>query len=159
MKIARLTVTALVVLVLQPGLAAAAGFKTVSFRQPVETASVANLFPDFGVLVIGRFKPRAAGQTAIVNTVAFKAQTTGLTVNASWVIQTSTSPIRLIGVNIDLVDQTGALVASDAFAGVLAGSALSTLTFDGLTQGATYRLIFKGTQVTGGSYTMAIETR
>jgi len=66
----------------------------------------------------------------IVNTVTFKARAAGLTAGTAWRAGTATSPVRVVGVNIDLFDANGVLIASDVFAGILADYALSTLTAD-----------------------------
>lgn len=134
-------------------------FKKAAFTGLDQKVSVGNLAAGVGVLVYGRFKAPTSPPAPIRNTVVFKAGLTGLTVNASWVVLTSTSPFRVLGVNVDLLDANDAVVASDSFAGILTGVAHSTLTADGLIPGAVYRLVFTGSLVAGGSYTMTIETR
>lgn len=134
-------------------------FKKAAFSHLVEQESVGNLAVGVGVLVYGRFREPDSLPALIRNTVVFKAGLAGLTMNASWVVLTSTAPFRIVGVNIDLLDASDTLVASDAFLGMLGGVAHSSISVDGLTPGAVYRLVFTGTLVTGGSYTMTIETR
>ena len=142
------------------GRAADAGaFKKAAFTHLDEQESVGNLAAGVGVLVYGRFREPDSLPAPIRDTVVFRAGLTGLTVNASWVILTATSPFRIIGVNVDLLDASDTLVETDTFLGILGGVAHSTLTVDGLTPGAVYRLVFTGSLVTGGSYTMTIETR
>jgi hypothetical protein len=69
---------------------------------------------------------------------------------AAWEISTATGTgPRLIGVNIDIFDAGNALVASDSFAGVLAGFALST--FDSPIGPGTYRLVATGTGIRDSS--------
>jgi hypothetical protein len=65
---------------------------------------------------------------------------------AAWEISTAAGPgPRLVGVNIDIFDAANVLVASDAFAGTLAGFALSN--FAGAIGPGTYRLHATGTGV------------
>lgn len=51
---------------------------------------------------------------------------------------------RLVGVNIDVLDSSNTLVASDTFDGVLGGFALSTLKDFPLLPGGTYKLVATG---------------
>ena len=75
--------------------------------------------------------------------------------SAAWEISTATGTgPRLIGVNIDIFNSANALVASDAFAGVLAGFALST--FDALIGPGTYKLVATGTAVRDASLDVSL---
>jgi hypothetical protein len=142
------------------GRAADAGaFKKAAFSHLVEQESVGNVAAGVGVLVYGRFREPDGPSAQLRNTVVFKAGLTGLTVSTSWVVLTATAPFRIVGVNVDLLDASDTVVKTDTFEGTLAGVAHSTLTIDGLTPGAIYRLVFTGTLVSAGSYTMTIETR
>jgi PEP-CTERM motif len=74
---------------------------------------------------------------------------------AAWEISSASgSGPRLIGVNIDIFDASNALVASDSFAGVLAGFALST--FDSAIGPGTYRMVATGTAVRDASLDLTL---
>ena len=75
--------------------------------------------------------------------------------SAAWEISTATGTgPRLIGVNIDIFNSANTLVASDSFAGTLAGFALST--FDGLIGPGTYKLVATGTAVRDASLDVSL---
>lgn len=150
-------VVALSVALLAHSVDAATTFKKVAFTKPIQNKSIGTLEPGVGLLVSGVFK--TAPGAAVTNTVRFKAGAPIIAIYASWILMTASSPIRLVGVNIDLVDENGAVVASDTFAGTLAGSALSTLEYANLTPGATYRLVLSGSLSAAGGYSLAIESQ
>jgi hypothetical protein len=79
------------------------------------------------------------------------AGVTSLTGQATWEISTATGTgPRLIGVNIDIFDvATNTLVTTDAFAGTLAGFAMST--FASNIGPGSYRLVATGTGVRDSS--------
>ncbi len=89
---------------------------------------------------------------ALLQTINFTvgAGVVGLTGQSTWEIGTAagTGP-RLIGVNIDIFDAANVLVTSDAFAGTLAGFAMST--FASAIAPGTYRLVATGTAVRDAS--------
>lgn len=75
--------------------------------------------------------------------------------SAAWEISTATGTgPRLIGVNIDIFNSANSLVASDSFAGTLAGFALST--FNGLIGPGTYKLVATGTAVRDASLDVSL---
>ena len=90
------------------------------------------------------------------NLVKFRPGEGTLRVNASWVVGEADAKFRLVGVNIDLLNAGGTVVASDTFQGVTAGTALSTLLAEGLVPGTIYQLRLTGTAVGRGSFSMAI---
>ena len=92
----------------------------------------------------------------VINTIAFTPGVAAVRVNTSWVVGELGAGFRLLGLNVDLLDGTGNVVASDDFQGLLAGTALSTLTADGLVPGTRYRLRLTATAIGRGSYAMTI---
>ena len=98
----------------------------------------------------------AVAGKAVSNTAAFRPGANRLRVNTSWVVGEDDAPFRLVGVNIDLLNNSGIVIASDTFQGVVAGTATSTLVADGLVPGTRYRLRLTGTAVGRGSFSMAI---
>lgn len=81
---------------------------------------------------------------------------TGMTGLLNWAVNSAggTSP-RLVGVNVDLLDSTDALIASDVFAGVLAGYAHSTFDLGALAPGD-YKLVASGSAVRDVSFNAAL---
>jgi len=75
---------------------------------------------------------------------------------AAWEISTATGiGPRLVGVNLDIFDASNALVASDTFAGTLAGFATSTFASTVIGPG-TYRLVATGTGVRDSSLDVTV---
>ncbi|MFZ1429094.1 MAG: hypothetical protein WAS21_20255 [Geminicoccaceae bacterium] len=149
--------TALALLVASFGAAATparADYRIVDFTQAKATKATGTIDPEDGVLVRGAIGPGKA----IANTLTFTPQQPTLAVSISWLVGTATARFRLIGVNVDLKNNAGSLVASDTFQGLVAGVATSVLNFDGLIPGAKYKLTLTGTSVGVGSYTMAVVT-
>ena len=118
---------------------AEAAFKTLTFEQRIASKGAGPLRDQDSLLVIGRI---GKGPGAVANTASFQAHTNTLSVTAAWVVGTD---FRLVGVNIDLVDNRGDIVASDNFTGLLSGFATSTFTASGLKVGQPYKLVLKGT--------------
>jgi hypothetical protein len=71
---------------------------------------------------------------------------------AAWIV--TDGPLRLIGFNIDLLDATSTLVATDTFQGLLGVSAISRADISGLTPGQTYTLRVTGNAVGNGAYNL-----
>ena len=92
----------------------------------------------------------------VVNTVAFQPGANRIRVNTSWVVGEPDAPFRLVGVNVDLLDNGGIIVVSDTFQGIVAGTATSTLVAENLVPGTRYGIRLSGTAVGRGSFTMAI---
>ena len=98
--------------------------------------------------------------TLVTTQVGTLLQTVTFTVGAgvgsfsgqgAWEISTAAGPgPRLVGVNLDVFDATNTLVASDSFAGTLAGFALSSFVSTPIGPG-TYRLVASGTGVRDSS--------
>jgi hypothetical protein len=86
----------------------------------------------------------------IRNEYSFLAGSSAVSLSAGWL----TAPLsnRTIGVNIDIVDSSNTLVATDTFIGVVNDLARSQLTASNLTPGANYRVIFTGTAIGFGRY-------
>lgn len=133
---------------------ALADYRIVDFTQAKATKAAGTIDPEDGVLVRGVIGPGKA----IANTLTFTPRQPTLAVSISWLVDTPTARFRLVGVNVDLTNNAGGFVASDAFQGVLAGVATSVLNVGGLVPGAKYKLTLKGTSVGVGSYTMAVTT-
>lgn len=92
----------------------------------------------------------------VTNVIKLRPGQANLRVNASWVVGEDDARFRLVGVNIDLLDASGTVIASDTFQGLVAGTALSTLVADDLIPGTLYQLKLTGTAIGRGSYSMAI---
>lgn len=98
-----------------------------------------------------------AATGALTNTVVFNvgAGVTSVTGAVAWEVNTAGAfDPRLVGVNIDLLDASNALVASDTFAGVQSGFAVSALSTS-LTPGS-YRLVMTGTGVRASSMDLSL---
>ena len=54
---------------------------------------------------------------AVSNVLKFRPGESALRVNTSWVVGESDAKFRLIGVNVDLLDASGTVIASDTFQG------------------------------------------
>lgn len=134
--------------------AAQATTRVVEITKPTAAVGAGPVAADGEVLVRGLLP---AG-LPVVNTIAFTPGQTAVRVNTSWVVGEGDARFRLIGLNVDLLDAAGNVIVSDVFAGVLAGTALSTLTVDGLVPGTRYRLRLTATSVGRGSYTMTIRS-
>jgi hypothetical protein len=134
--------------------AAQAATRVIDIDKAVAAAAAGGIAADGEVLVRG-LSP--AGRS-VVNTIAFTPGQPTVRVNTSWVVGEADAGFRLIGVNVDLLDASGNVIDSDDFAGVLAGTALSTLTADGLVPGTRYRVRLTGTSVGRGSYSMTIRS-
>lgn len=87
---------------------------------------------------------------SIVNELSFVAGSSSLALSAGWLIAPPSN--RTLGVNIDLLDSSNAVIASDTFINTNGGLARSSLTASGLIAGAAYRLLFTGTAVGAGRY-------
>jgi hypothetical protein len=94
--------------------------------------------------------------SSLSHTVVFTAPASILRGTITWNIL---NKARLVGVNVDLLDSTGAtVVASDSFQGTVASRvAVSTLDASGLTRGAVYRIRLTGTQITTANYSIVLE--
>ena len=80
---------------------------------------------------------------------------TGFTGSAAWEITTATgSGPRLTGVNLDIFDASNTLVASDSFADVSGGFAIST--FSSAVAPGAYRLVATGTGVRASSLDVSL---
>ena len=133
--------------------AAEAGPKSVQFKKASETKDLGALGDNDLVLATALINKKGS---AVSNTLTFKAKTTGIIVNAAWVVDVTTG-FRLIGVNIDLIDKNGLVVASDTFQGLTGKFAISSISFNGLYLGQTYKLRLTGTTQGVGAYELAID--
>ena len=87
---------------------------------------------------------------SIVNDFSFVAGSTSLSLSAGWLFTLPAN--RTTGVNIDLFDSLGTVVASDRLVSSAGGVAQSSLTATGLVAGATYRMNFTGSAFGAGRY-------
>jgi hypothetical protein len=133
---------------------AGAATRVVNITKARAEAGAGAIPADVEVLVRG-LSP--AGQS-VVNTIYFTPGQGALRVNTSWLVGEADAGFRLIGLNIDLLDAAGSIIDSDDFAGVLAGTALSTLTATGLVPATRYRLRLTAISVGRGSYSMTIRS-
>ena len=91
---------------------------------------------------------------AVTNSVSFTAGASTIDLSAAWFVKSAS---RLVGVNIDLLDATNTVVASDTFQGVTAGVAVSSLSFGGLVAGNAYTLKLTGNSITNGNYDVKVD--
>jgi hypothetical protein len=91
---------------------------------------------------------------SLTNEVAFKDGATNLDLSAAWFVKNNT---RLVGVNIDLLDSSNTVLATDTFDGLSVGIARSSLTFAGLVAGQNYKLLITGNSITNGNYDVKVD--
>jgi hypothetical protein len=132
--------------------AAMAASRVVDINQASATVGLGTIASQGEVLVRGL---SVAGK-AVSNVLKFRPGETALRVNTSWVVGEADAKFRLVGVNVDLLNASGTVIASDTFEGLVAGTALSTLLAEGLIPGTLYQLKLTGTAVGRGSYSMDI---
>lgn len=132
--------------------AAQATSRVVDITKAQATAAAGSIGPAAEVLVRGLV---AAGRT-VDNTIAFTPGASRVRVNTSWVVGEADARFRLIALNVDLLDSSGNVLASDDFQGLVAGTALSILEANGLIPGTRYRLKLTATSIGRGSYSMTI---
>lgn len=136
------------------GQPALASYRVVDFTQAQGTKATGVVDPLDNILMRGAIPPGRA----VSNTLSFKPKQPKLKVRVSWQVGPSSAAIRLIGVNVDLLNAAGTVVASDGFTGVLAETATSSLSFDALKPNATYRLRLTGQAQGVGAYTITLRT-
>jgi hypothetical protein len=137
--------------------AASPAVMKVNFTSHVATRYIGYFDPGEAAVITALVKPNTRTD-ALVHTIKFRPRLDGVTLTAAWHVGTATSPVRLLGVNIDLIDASGALLASDTFTGLLSGVAHSTLTYSGLDRTQTYRLVLTGTRATSAAYSLVLES-
>ena len=86
---------------------ARADYRIVDFTQAKATKATGTIDPEDGVLVRGAIGPGKA----IANTLTFTPRQPTLAVSISWLVGTASARFRLIGVNVDLKNNAGSLVA------------------------------------------------
>jgi hypothetical protein len=131
-----------------------AATQTVEFSTLVGSATLNSAVAVGDTFILDSVITGATG--ALSQTIEFTlgAGVTGVSGIANWLVGTSTLP-NLSGVNIDVFNaSTSALVASDTFAGVLGGTAVSTLT--GSLGAGTYRLVATGNGVRDSVLNVAV---
>jgi len=123
-----------------------------SFENNIGSQTVTNPITAADVLVMSGMLTSGAG--AVTNSTSFTAGAgvVGISLDAVWRSGSAGDTLRLIGVNIDLIDNANTVVASDSFIGVLGGFAHSELDFGALTPGVDYTLRLTGTNVDVGQY-------
>lgn len=82
------------------------------------------------------------GAGAVSNSIRFTAGPTAdrIDLDATWHVGSAGDTLRMVGFNLDLIDGSNTVVASDAFVGLMGGFAHSTLSFAGLVDGGLYEL-------------------
>jgi len=95
------------------------------------------------------------GESGAITNVAELTLTGGaLSAGITWLIAPGDQ--RTVGVNVDLLDATNTVVASDTFEGIFSGQAFSNFALDGLV--GNYRLVFTGNALQGGRYRINLGT-
>ena len=123
-----------------------------SFENNLGSQTIANSVTTVDVLVMSGLLTSGAG--SVINSTTF---TTGagvqtISLDAVWRSGAAGDTLRLVGVNIDLLDSSSAVIASDAFTGVLSGFAHSSVDFGGLIAGSVYTIRLTGTNTNVGQY-------
>ncbi len=90
------------------------------------------------------------GGASFNNELTFTAGSSALSLSAGW--RSGPPDVRTTAVNIDLVDFTNTLIASDTFLGLVGTLATSQLTATGLIPGGRYTLITTGIAQQGGRF-------
>jgi hypothetical protein len=142
--------TALAALLVQPALAET---QSVYYGNLAASAVVATPLDAGDNLFIDTFTTEhgSLSQTTTF-TLATQSDFNGL---AGWIIDTATGQgPRLVGVNIDIIDATTTVVASDSFTGVLGGFAHSS--FLGSLGPGTYTLVATGSAVRDASLDISL---
>lgn len=153
----RIVAYAAVALLLSSGFARPADATTIPvfFNQLNASATVLTPFHGGDTLFVDTVVTTETG--AMMQTVTFTLgpDVAAFSGNAAWEVTTATGVgPRLVGVNIDIFDSGNVIVASDAFAGVLGGFAVST--FDSLIGPGTYRMVATGTAVRATSLDISL---
>lgn len=130
--------------------AAHATSRVVDINNAVATVGAGSIVSGGELLVRGLSR---AG-TSVVNVISFTPGDSSLSLEASWIVLGAR--FRLLGVNIDLIDGSGNVIASDTFQGLFGGTAISTLEATGLVPGTRYQLKLTGIAAGRASYTMAV---
>ena len=137
-----------------PGLNGSPAESTVLFNVLNESATLATPLGNGDTLVLDSLVTTETGplSQSITFTLATDVAVSG---DAAWMVSTAAGPgPRLIGVNIDVLDASNAVVMSDTFEGVLAGTAGSS--FLGNLAAGTYRLVATGNGVRDASLDLAL---
>jgi hypothetical protein len=109
------------------GATAQAATQTAMFNLLNATATVTTPIKSGDTLFVDTLVTSEVGALLQEVTFTLAASVTAIEGSAVWQISTATGAgPRLVGVNIDILDSTNTVVASDTFAGVLAGYAHST---------------------------------
>lgn len=127
----------------------------VFFNFLVDTATVGSPLHPGDTLFVDTLVTTEVGalQQSVTFTVAPGVD--GFSGEAAWEITTAAGEgPRLIGVNVDLFDATETIVATDSFAGVLGGFAVSNLT--GVLGPGTYELVITGTAARAASMDVSL---
>ena len=128
-----------------------AASRVLDINGPLGTLTLGNVAQG-GELLVRGLSP--AGKT-VNNQIIFRPGANAVRVNTSWIVGEEDAPFRLIGVNVDLLDNAQNLIASDTFQGILAGTATSTIVASGLVPGARYHIVLTGTAIGRGSFSMS----
>ncbi|RZJ09309.1 MAG: PEP-CTERM sorting domain-containing protein [Rubrivivax sp.] len=120
--------------------------REVDFNVLNATATLSGQFAPGDGLIVDTVVTQETGALSQMVTFTLGAGVTSLTGRAVWEISTDVGPgPRLVGVNIDMLDASNTVVASDAFGGVLGGFAVSSL--NGAFGPGTYHMVATGNAV------------
>ena len=131
--------------------AANAAVYDASFENNVGSQTISTPLTAADALAISGYLDSGAGAVTNITSFSVGAGVGGIELDAVWRSGAAGDALRLIGVNIDLLDSTSTVIASDTFSGVLNGFALSTLSFVGLAAGD-YSIRLTGTNENIGQY-------
>jgi hypothetical protein len=123
-----------------------------SYENNVGSQTISSSLTTTDVLVISGLLDSGAG--AVDNATIFTVApgTTNIDLAAVWRSGEPGDTLRLISVNIDLLDSSDTVLASDTFTGTLDGFAHSVLSFAGLTAGEEYTIRLTGDNTNVGQY-------
>jgi len=137
-------------------LPAKADTQVVTFNVLNASATLTTPFNNGDNLRLNTLVTTAVGSLLQSITFTVDASATSFSGAAVWEVGTATGiGPRLVGVNLDIFDASNALVASDTFAGTLAGFATSTFASTVIGPG-TYRLVATGTGVRDSSLDVTV---
>lgn len=132
--------------------AAHAALYETSFENNVGEQTIATPVTAGDTLVMTGMLTSGAG--SVLNSMTFTAApgASSISFDAVWRSGNAGDTLRLVGVDIDLLDSSDSIVASDTFVGTLAGFAHSSFSFAGLTGGSEYTLRLTGNNTNVGQY-------
>ncbi len=136
--------------------AANAAVYEATFENNLGTQTISSSITAVDSLVMSGMLTSGAGSVVNSTTFTAGAGVGSISLDAVWRSGAAGDTLRLIGVNIDLLDSSNAVVATDSFIGLLGGFAHSSVDFAGLIGGGAYTLRLTGTNTNVGQYLLDV---